>query len=222
MNFAHHLFEKTVHINEGEVLTLVIENPIVLRSIVCFFKGENTEMVFLDGSEVLEVDKGIEFIDNIFDVDFASKKIINRLCGEAEQIACDFQNETISIFSAINEYAEAISANFDLPVKFSFLDETDRLIKFLNFHIDTEDMALPELILSYMEVCRKVFGRKLFAVLNIKSFLSDEEFELFCKSIQYEQFYVLLIEAYDCQRHSEYEKKIIIDKDLCVIFGNEE
>lgn len=220
MNFVHPLFENPVCINEGEVLTFIIENPIVLRKTVIFFNKENDEIVLLDGLEALDADKYIEFIDNVFDMKFASKKITNKLCDEAVQIAGEFQNDTISIFGAVNEYAEAISACFDLPVTFSFLDETDRLIKFLNFHIDTEDMSLPETLLSYMEVCRKVFGKKLFAVLNIKSYLSEEEFELFCKNVNYEKFYVLLIEAYDCKKTQKCEKKIIIDNDLCVIYND--
>lgn len=222
MNFAHPLIEKAVSINEGEVLTLVIENPIALRNTVNCFKTENAELVLSDKLEELDFHKSVEFIDNVFDMDFASKKIINKLNDEAESIAGDLQSETLSIFEAINDYAEEVSSNFDLPVRFSFLDETERLIKFLNFHIDTDGMSLPEIIISYMEVCRRVFGKKLFAVLNIKSFLSDDEFKLFCKSVSYEKLCVLLIEAYDVKRTSEYEKKIIVDNDLCVINGNAE
>ncbi len=220
MNFAHPLLEKSACINEGEILTLVIENPIALRNTVSWFKKDNTEMVLFDGLETLDFDKSTEFIDNVFDMDFASKKITNKLCDEAERIAGDFQNETISMFGAINEYAEMISSNFDLPIKFSFLEESERIMKFLNFHIDTEDMTLSEMLISYMEVCRKMFGKKLFAVLNIKSFLSNEEFELFCKSINYEKFFVLLIESHDPKKVFPNEKKIIIDNDLCVIYGD--
>lgn len=222
MNFIHTLLDKPLCINEGEALTLVIENPVSLRNTVNCFKGNNTEIVLFDEFEELDFNKNVEFIDNIFDVDFMSKKIINKLNEEAGQIASDFQKETISVFGTINEYAETISSSFDLPVKFSFLDDIDRFMKFLNFYIDTEDMTLPEMLISYMEVCRKIFGKKLFVVLNIKSFLSDEEFELFCKNINYEKFYVLFIEAYDCKRASKYEKKVIIDNDLCVIYSNDE
>lgn len=222
MNFIHPLFEKPACINEGEILTLVIENPIALRNTVNCFKNDNTELAVFDGIKTFEFDKCTEFIDNVFDMDFASKRVINKLSNEAERIAGDFQNETISIFDSINKYADTISASFDLPIKFSFLDETDRLMKFLNFHIDTEDMTLPELLLSYMEVCRKIFEKKLFAVLNFKEFISDEEFKLFCKNVSYEKFYVLLIEAYDYKRSSENEKKIIIDNDLCVIYNSDE
>lgn len=222
MNFVHPLIEKMICINEGEVATLVIENPIALRNTVKLFKQETSEITILDGFETFDVDKGTEFIENIFDLDFSSKRIANRLCDEAKRIAENFQNETLSMLGAINDYADMISTSFDLPIKFSFLNEADRLMKLLNFQIETEDISLLEMLVVYMEVCRKMVGKKLFVILNFKSFISDEEFELFCKSVNYEKFYVLLLEAYDDKRNSTCEKKIIIDNDLCVICGEDE
>lgn len=217
MNFAHPLLEKAVSINEGEIATLVIENPIALRDTVNGIINSSPELVLSRNFSPVEISKYAEFITDMFDVDFAAKKISTKLNSEAERLSEDYPNETFSLLSAVNDYAELISEQFDYPIKFSLVENTEKLIKLLNFSIDNENMSFSESILTYMEVCRNFFGKQLFIFLNLKSFVSDTEFELFCKNAAYEKFCVLLLEAFDCGRSSEYEKKIIIDNDLCVI-----
>lgn len=217
MNFAHPLLEKAINITEGETVTIVIENPIALRNTVSGIANSSPDFVLSENFSPIEISKYAEFITDMFNIDFAAKKITAKLASEAERISVDYPNETIVLLNALNSYAELIAEQFNYPIKFSSVENVEKLIKLLNFSIDNENMSFPEALLSYMELCRRCFGKKLFIFLNLKSFLSDSEFELFCKNISYEKFYILLLEAFDCSRSSEYEKKIIIDKDLCII-----
>lgn len=221
MNFVHPLIEKPITINEGEIATIVIENPIELRSTVTGIVNADPDFVLSKNFTPIELSKYAEFITDMFDVDFASKKISSKLSAEAERISMDYANETLSLLQTLNEYAELISNSIDFPVKYSFVENAEKIIKLLNFTIDNENMTFPEALLTYMEVCRGFLGKQLFIFLNLKNFLSDIEFELFCKTAAYEKFRILLIEAFDSGKISEYEKKYIIDNDLCVICSDD-
>ena len=220
MNFAHPLLEKSINIKEGEISTIVIENPAALRNTVDGISKSSPEFVLSKNFSPVEISKYAEFITDMFNVDFAAKKISTKLAAEAERISTDYQSETFSLLKSVNDYAELISENIDLPIKFSLVENIDKLIKLINFSVDEENMDFSEALLTYMEICRSFFGKQIFIFLNLKGFISDSEFKLFCKNVAYEKFRVLLIESFDCSRASEYEKKIIIDNDLCVIFND--
>lgn len=217
MKLAHPLLEKTIDINEGEIVTLVIENPIALRNTVNGIANSEPDFVLSENFTPIEISKYCEFITDVFDVNFAEKKISAKLSSEAEIFSEEFPSETHSLLNALNNYAEMISEKFDYPIKFSFLENMEKVMKLLNFTVDEENIPFPENLLTYMGLCRNFFGKKIFVFLNFKNFVSDSEFQLFCKNVAYENFCVLLIEAFDCESGSEYEKKIIIDRDLCVI-----
>lgn len=217
MNFVHPLLEKAIEINEGEIVTLVIENPISLRNTVNGIINASPEFVLSKNFIPIELSKHTEFVTDMFGVDFATKKISTKLNAEAERLSTEYPNETFSLFGALNDYAEMISESFEYPIKFSLVENAEKLIKMLEFSVDSENMSFPEALITYMELCRGFFGKKFFVFLNLKSFLSDSELETFCKNIAYEQFCTMFLESFDCGRRSEYEKKIIIDNDLCVI-----
>lgn len=220
MNFVHPLLEKAISINEGELRTLVIENPVALRNTVRGIMNAETEYVLSKDFSPVDISRYAEFVTDMFSVDFAEKKILTKLSAEAERISENYPDETFSLIKAMNDYAELISHNLDYPIKFSMTENAEKLIKLMNFTVDEENMSFPEVLLTYMELCRSFFGKQIFIFLNLKAFVSDDEFELFCKNIAYEQFRVLLIEAFDVDKSAEYEKKIIIDKDLCIIGGD--
>lgn len=217
MNFAHPLLEKAINIDEGEVVTFVIENPIALRNTVNGIANSSPELVLSENFSPIEISKYAELITNVFDIDFTAKKILAKLNAEAQCFSEAFHNETISLINAFNEYGELISEKFDYPIKYSFAENAEKFIKLLNFTVDDESIPFPENLLTYMELCRNFFEKKLFVFLNFKSFVSENEFKLFCKNVAYEKFHVLMLEAFDCGNSAQNEKKIIIDKDLCII-----
>lgn len=216
MNFVHPLIEKAISIDEGETVTLVIENAIALRNTVNGISNSSSEFVLSENFAPVEFSKYAEIVTDMFNIDFASKKISAKLAAEAEQISNDYPDETMALLNSLNNYAELILESFDVPVKFSLIESVEKLIKLMNFGID-DDMQFPEALLTYMGLCRCFFGKRLFVFLNLKSIMSDNEFELFCKNVSYEGFCVLLLEAFDSGKTSECEKKIIIDNDLCII-----
>lgn len=217
MMLAHPLLENPIEIKEGKIYILVIENPIAMRNTVCMFKEYDSRIVLSEDFQPVDIEKNIEFMDNIFGINFDSKSISAKIDAELENLSLEYPTETTEIVSLLNDFGAFLTTNVDFPVKFSFVQETSKLIKMLNFGVDTEDISMPEKILLYMELCRRFFRKKLFVFLNLKHFLSKEELVLFYKNIEYEKFCVLLLESTVGKNIAKSEEVLIIDDDLCII-----
>ena len=71
-----------------------------------------------------------------------------------------------------------------------------------------------EKIISYMSLILDLGGKKLFITLNMRSYFSDNEIELFIGEIKRKQLYVLMLE--NCARKKiTGSDQLIIDSDLC-------
>lgn len=217
MMLAHPLLERAIEIKEGEAAVLVIENPIELRKTVMNIKNGDSELVLSEGDNILDIHKYVELFDNLFDIDFASKRILSGINSEAERVAEEYPTETEEVFSALVKFGNFVSNKLETPVKLMFDGDNEKIMKLLSFAVDTDEMSFPEKLLSYMEISEKFFKKKLFVFLNLKSFLSKDELELFYKNISYEGFRVLLLESFSRNFFEKYEKSIIIDEDLCII-----
>lgn len=209
--------EKPISFDGKTINVLIVENPVVLRNTITSFRNDGNPFVLSEEFKPIEWTKNAEFIDNVFDIDFFSKSLSSKINTEAFKIIENYPEETAELLNHINLWGSIISSQFDFNADFSVLEDSERIIKMLNFSVHTEDLSLPEMILEYMNICRKFFKKNLFVFLNLKSYLTIEEQQLFYKSAVYEKFNLLLVENYQHESIISCEKTVIVDKDLCVI-----
>ena len=217
MMLSYPFLEKPINFDSSKINVLIIENPVVLRNTVNAFRKQAETFVLSEDFKPIEWTKHAEFIGDIFDIDFLSKSLSSKINLEAGKIIEIYPEETAELLHHINSWGGFVSSQFDFNADFSVLEDSERIIKMLNFSVHTEDLSLPEMILEYMNICRKFFKKNLFVFLNLKSYLTVDEQQLFYKSAVYEKFNLLLIENYQHESIGSYEKNVIIDKDLCVI-----
>lgn len=79
---------------------------------------------------------------------------------------------------------------------------------------DSSDLC--EKLLDYFELVREFDRDKLFVLVNFRSYVSDDKFELFAQSVLSHGYRVFLIESSERKRAST-ENRLLIDKDLCEI-----
>lgn len=217
MMLACPYLDSPIVFDERKVSVLVVENPILLRQTVQAFKGTVKNYVLSEDYNVIELSSHCEFVDNVFDVDFASKSLASKINALANEAAGNYPEELELLCGKINSFGYLIASEMEFSVKYNYVESAERIIKMLNFSIDTEEMQLPEIILEYMNICRKFFKKDFFAFLNLKSFMSSVERDSFYKNVIYEKFKVLLIESHCSSRNPEYENTVIVDNDMCVI-----
>ena len=79
-----------------------------------------------------------------------------------------------------------------------------------------EYACISEKILDYMELVREFDRSKLFFTVNLRSFLSNDEAELFMQDVVSHGFHLMMFENREYPK-CQMEKRLIVDKDLCEI-----
>lgn len=217
MRLSHYLLEEPIVLDEGKIKTIVIENPIALRTTIQSLTENGSKLILSEDFKPLDISENLEFISNVFEVDFASRSILTKINNEINDICAGHHQEFLKLCESLNSFGNLLSSSVEIPTKFSYVEDPDKIVKLLNFNIDTDGMTIAESILEYMNICRRFFNKKVFVFLHIKSFLTSKELELMFKNIAYERYRVLLIESHNYIPVADYEDVCIIDNDLCII-----
>lgn len=220
MTFAYPLLNEPLRFEENSVRILVIESQPELRRFISVIqqqlRGLSGEFVLADGDNILDMAQNLLFISEVFSPDLNSKKFQSKIFRDACLVGAEFSEEFYELISNINSLAVKIGSALEYDAVCEPFDNLEDLVKLMGFHIDEGVLGFSERLLEYMELNRKFFGKRLFVFYNLKALMSPEEMVLFYRDALYRKFDLLLLE--DCQRYSveEYERVIIVDKDLCV------
>ena len=92
----------------------------------------------------------------------------------------------------------------------------NNLLKSVGMRVIIDYNKLVERLFAYMDLVRRFEGEKLFLLVNLRSFVSLEDMELFMQTVVAHGLRVLLVDnqAYPLL---SLEKRHIIDSDLCEI-----
>lgn len=76
--------------------------------------------------------------------------------------------------------------------------------------------SLAEKILDYMELVREYDSERIFIMLNLRSYISDNEMNKFVNDVVVRGYKLLMLENTEYPI-IEHEKRYIIDADKCII-----
>ena len=90
------------------------------------------------------------------------------------------------------------------------------LIKAAGIRVDDDYDNLGEQLLDYFELVQEYDGKKLFILVNLRSYLSDAEMNLFLQNIIERDIQILILES---SEHPilECECRHIVDADFCIL-----
>ena len=103
-------------------------------------------------------------------------------------------------------------------MKYTSEIDIKQLYKMMDLKVEENLDSYLEQILNYINVVREVFNTKLFIFVNLKDYISDEEYEEIYKYIQLNKINIFLIESKVPKESYNWEKLWIIDEDLCEIY----
>ena len=222
MKLVHYFFDEPLEWEKTYIHTLVIENPKLYRTLILEFmaqqEGFSGKFVLSDDIEILDIHKYCELITDILTLNPSeNKKMISAIQKEIATIANHEMPEKLSVlYENINSLIYDIIFMSGMDISFDEINDISAILKIHNVRPDTDEFSLPEKLLSYIELCEKYLGKKLFVILNFHSYCSQEEIEIFFKDIVYRKNKILLLESH-IDTISKYEKVRIIDKDMCEI-----
>ena len=208
-----------ISFDNGYVNELVIENKYI------FFNMVNHATIQSDGGKgdfLLSVsDKPVEF-NRYADVtvQFAPfqinrKSLLTKLYAALEQNALRAENykETGELLNEMERYVLQLSEDLPFEVDCQRLS-IGSIIKAVSPEIDEVDKTHLEKVFAYMELVRELDRDRLFIMINMRTYFSNDEMETFIESVCLHGFKVLLIES-TSQKRLKNTKRYTIDEDLC-------
>ena len=199
---------------------LIDSSDIFLRFMTKIWKqyhGEEEFLIISEFDKEIRFDKVVEIISDPFQLDVNNRKILTKIYQSIVRESQESNQEQIlQLQSLMEKYVIESCDNSDFILTYTpNLDLTD-LLKMYNVQIDTTDMDVASRLLSYIKMSHRVLGTTLFVLVNIKSYFVQGIWEQLIHTLCYENINVLLIERNDMGVLGQ-EKRIIIDKDACII-----
>ena len=190
-----------------------------------FFEMVNSALVQADGgggSFLLSLsDKPIEFSRYAdVTVQFAPfqvnrKSLLTKLYASLEQKALLAENYrgTGELLGHLERYVLQLSDDLPFEVDCQKLS-IGPVIKAISPEIDESDKTPLEKIFAYMELVRELDRDRLFIMVNMRSYFTDEDMQAFVESVTLHGFRVLLLESF-AQSKLKNTQRYMIDEDLC-------
>jgi CRISPR-associated protein Csn2 len=221
MKLVHSLLNEIFILNDEEkVNILVVENQNLFTELLVDLNNQINKQ---EGGFILSKDNTpIEIFNNMilltefiaFEIN--KRTLVNKLYKRSDIISQneDFYLKTKELYSYISEYAFNLSDYIGFDIDFLNEFSVSSILKAIDFKFREDYLTISEKIIEYMLLVRELEGDMCFVLVNLRNYISDNEIDDFYKTVLYNKLKVLIISAndYPC---SVYEKKTIIDKDLC-------
>lgn len=211
---------KPICLSKDKINVLYIENQQMFRNTIRnFYDGvvDENNIIFSENYSPVKFKNNVCFIPDIFSVDFSSS-FLKRVYEDLSDYANTYlQESTFSIKANIIDFLEKLSRNYDLD--FDFKDEVDitDLLKIQSFKPNLNNDNLLSRLLDYIIMMRRYSSIKCFVILNLHTYFSLTELELFYKELAYQSIEILVIENKKVFSSLQNEITYIVDEDMCEI-----
>lgn len=206
-------------LNDSQIGVIEINDIKLYRHILEIINNKvegiyNNELFILsDKYEEIDFKNNVYLLNDIFNIDINSKKIVNKIYN---LINSSYDDEEKLIFSnkiqevknnliyKTNEFPFTFSINNDI----SILD----MLKLFNFKVDYSTYTtLLEKIELLIDVLVNLNISRILIIPNLKMYLTNDELIYLYKYSLYNNITIITIERY-CEKSIDYEKKLLIDK----------
>ena len=221
MKFYYTRIDEVFNICHDYINEIIIENQ-GLFSDICEdiyqqIEGNDGQSIVSIDNVPIDIRKNVELITQFVPFELNKKGLLNKVISRAEKMAIepDYYEITMTELANIEKFMWKITENMGGNFVYSKLS-IGNVIKSLGIEFEDDEKNLCEKILDYMELVKEYDNDKLFVFVNLRSYISDNDCIRLYDTILRKQFNTLMIE--NCEHEvCPTEKRIIVDKDNCVI-----
>lgn len=225
MKLVHPEYTFQIDFQEGVIQRLVVESPAVLSEFIVDFRkqldGREGKWILSHDGEILKIHDNCELIMSIFDLEINQRKMLNALYDELAseindtELWADWREMNSKLEGILNKAID--STGYD--ISYGEL-ELKSLFKALEVKFRENEESYVDYLLEYLQLMSDVRSINIFILVNMTSFLEIKEIEYLYEQAFYKKYHLLLLDVQDLCVDREVERKIIIDKDYCVIDAN--
>lgn len=220
MKLVHPEWSFQVDISEEKVPVIYIENPRYYSQIIGEFinqcKKIDGRFVLSNGSKEIAFDKFVDFIFNPFILDLNERKIIAKLYQYLESnVVEDYFSNKMEMSIQMLSFIDKLISDQDYPLTYNQEISIQDVFKIVDIKFDLDAGKLVEQVIEYLKISRSLCKYELFIFVNLKNFINEEDLEVLMRNCIYEKINILLLESNITYESGQYEKKYVIDRDLC-------
>lgn len=143
------------------------------------------------------------------------KSLLTKLYASLERTALAAENfvRTSGLLTSAEKYINELADDMPFEINCQKVS-AGALIRAFAPEFEEDGITPLEKIFSYMELVRELDRDKLFVMVNMRSYFSDEDMERFVQSVCLHDFKVLLLES-TSRKKLKNVKRYTIDEDLC-------
>ena len=221
MKFAYPEFDFIIDTDNRRYNTIIIENQKLMRrlleDILAQIENEEGRCIVSRNDKPEALSKSVEIITDFLRFDINKKTLMNKIISviSSRAIEAEHYESTMMILNNIEKLLNDIV--FDLDGNLGFPGITVAgLIKMASPMIIDDYDLVTEKIIDYMDLVTEYDRMKLFITVNMRSFVDDDEMQIFVDTVLRHGFNVIGIENKD-NILLEKENRVIVDTDLCEI-----
>lgn len=221
MRFSSSRLSRSIEINESFVSSIVIENGAVFRGLVEDIVNEieygGEELILSKDGEAIPFAKSVELIKEFVPFTLNKKRLQGLLMKRVEKYALTGENfdTTQNLLAEIRRFLSSLLLEIPHSVATAGLSVSS-LLKAADMTFEEEDASLIDLIIDYFRLIREFLGERIFILVNLRSYLTDDEMSSFLKVAVSEKFLLVLIDSSARQLLPD-ERRLIVDADFCEI-----
>ena len=222
MTIFHPLFSEAFHLQDERANVIIIENGAIFFSLMNSLRqqadGKEGAFILSERTKELSVDKTLDFVGDVFSFSINERKLMTKLLSRLSEKALNEESflHTSELMAEIEQYIAELISDFDVPIYLESPIDISMLLKAIPVSVSNSGATLVEKICDYAKLSFEFFGKQIFAFVNLKQFLSDDDILELYKFFRYEKLYLLLFEGYQKNTFDD-EHILIIDKDMCII-----
>lgn len=189
----------------------------VLEDLTQQIQGEEGAAVLSEEDKLLSFAKNGEVLSQFVPFDMNKKALLTKITAKLNQLAVteQFYERTQELLTEWEKYLIELSMELIGNFEFSKIS-ADSMLKAAGLQIDDQYDNLGEELLDYFELVQEYEGRKLFVLVNLRSYMSDDDMEEFMENVLVRGIQLLMLEGAE-RKVLQSEKRYIVDADLCLI-----
>ena len=218
MKLANAEMNLQIEFLENQVIVLIMEEPGTFSAAIQdLLAGEESQFILYEGEKNYSLEKAMEIVVDPFSLDFNNRKILQKLYKEWALEANEmFQKKTEINTDIINVLSQLQLNSLYGEIKYNLEFSWEDIFKIYQVGFQTEGEGILEKLLSYMKILSGLLEIRILCIVNLKTYLSEEQLKEVYQMAFYCKLQLLLIENRE-QSNLEGEKTYIIDRDRCLI-----
>lgn len=219
MKFVHPQIETVFSVDNGYVNELVIENRRLFRTVIedisLQISGFSGQSVLSADNIPIEISKNAEIITQFVPFELNSKSLVSKIVQalEKKSVDADFFTATAEILQRTETYLDSLTQDFSCDLVYGKLN-MNSILKSVGISVDDSTKSNLEKLFDYTELVREFDADKLFFLVNMRTFYSDNDMNEFIKTALGHSSRVFLLESRPYSLLDNV-KRVTIDDELC-------